>query len=88
MKTPRNDPLRRGELASRRELFGPFSRFAVAAVHTRFADVSWFVWDAEGDDIGPAVIGQCESHQEALERVEAAQLDVVEELGRATRSSR
>lgn len=83
MKTPANNPLRAGELASPRETFGPFSRFAVAAVHTRFADVSWFVWDAEGDDVGPAVIGQCESHQEALERVEAAQMAYVDELEKA-----
>lgn len=56
-----NDPWRAGQLASRRALFGDGSRYAVAAVHTRFG-VRFFVWDAEVLDVyvtgGPSVIRQ------------------------------
>ena len=42
-----NNPAIAGHLASKKELFGEFNRFAVAAVHTRFDLVQWFVWDSE-----------------------------------------
>jgi len=45
-----NDHRRPGQLATRKETFGDDSRFAVAAVHTRFDAVQWFVWDAETVD--------------------------------------
>ena len=45
-----NDPRQAGALATRKSPFGPWSRYAVAAVHTRFDAVSWFVWDAEQAD--------------------------------------
>ena len=45
--TPHNDPSRPGTLASDKRAFGPFNRYRIAAVHTRFDAVSWFVWDAE-----------------------------------------
>lgn len=60
-----NDPARAGQLASEKEVFG--GRYAVAAVHTRFDRVQWFVWDAERQfcDL-PEVIRQADSREEAL----------------------
>ena len=56
----KNEPLKKGALASKRVFFGPFSRFCVYAVHTRFSDVCWFVRDSERiDELGmPEVIRQ------------------------------
>ena len=42
-----NDKTQAGFLATKMQVFGEFSRYAVAAVHTRFDHVSWFIWDAE-----------------------------------------
>jgi hypothetical protein len=47
-----NDPSRKGELAAPKRLFGEFSRYAVAPIHTRFGAVEWFVWDAHTYDEG------------------------------------
>ena len=66
-KSPRNDPSKAGALAGRKVLFGDYSRFAVAPVHTRSDAVEWFVWDAYVTDevTGlPAVVRQ-ESTREA-----------------------
>jgi hypothetical protein len=46
-KSSPNNTLLAGQLASRKITFGRLSRYAVAAVHTRFDAVEWFVWDAE-----------------------------------------
>ena len=43
----KNNPNLAGQLASKKVLFGGYSRFAIAPVHTRFDAVEWFVWDAE-----------------------------------------
>lgn len=78
MKIQPNDPARAGQLASRRFTFGPFSRFAVAAVHTRFDAVSFFVFDAElVDELtgGPAVIRQADSLELAKVGLDAQELD-------------
>lgn len=65
-----NDPSRKGQLAARKQLFGEFSRYAVAPVHTRFDRVQWFVWDAHTQtsrrDPSPAVIRQEETLAEAI----------------------
>lgn len=66
-----NDPARKGELAGRKYVFGPFSRYAVAPVHTRFDAVEWFVWDVfaerDRDDATlPAVIRQEPTLEAAL----------------------
>jgi hypothetical protein len=64
-----NDPARKGQLAAPKRLFGEFSRYAVAPVHTRFGAVEWFVWDAmswEPDGTNPAVIRQASSEAEAV----------------------
>lgn len=52
-----NQSAQAGKLASVKMLFGPNSRYALAAVHTRFPGVWWFVWDAERpDDDGYATL--------------------------------
>jgi hypothetical protein len=65
----RNDPSRAGQHATAKYLFGPFNRYAVFAVHTRFDAVSWFVTDAEQfDDVtgAPLVIRQEATRQLAV----------------------
>lgn len=47
LDNPKNNPVLKGSLATKKQLFGDYSRYAVAAVHTRFDAVEWFVWDAE-----------------------------------------
>lgn len=68
--TYKNEPAKRGQLAARKRLFGPYSRYAVAPIHTRFDAVEWFVWDAESpwtDVQGRAgVIRQAATLEEAL----------------------
>lgn len=63
-----NDPTRKGERASRKVIFGEFKRYAVAALHTRFDAVTFFVWDAHTDDgTGrPEVIRQEDTLEAAL----------------------
>lgn len=61
-----NNPNVAGSLATPKELFGECGRFAVAAVHTRFDAVEWFVWDAETvDDLGLATVIRQEATREA-----------------------
>jgi hypothetical protein len=66
----KNNPAKRGQLAARKRLFGPYSRYAVAPIHTRFDAVEWFVWDAEHKWIDasgrPGVIRQAATLDEAL----------------------
>lgn len=47
IKAQANNPKRAGQRASRLVIFGDHGRYAVAAMHTRFDAVEWFVWDAE-----------------------------------------
>ena len=62
-----NDAHRKGQLAARKQLFGDYSRYAVAPIHTRFDAVSWFVWDADGYPYGePAIIRQEATLAEAI----------------------
>lgn len=59
-----------GQLAAPKEFFGPYHRYAVAPVHSRFGGVAWFVWDAEQEDEvtgSPAVIRIAETKAEALD---------------------
>lgn len=68
-KVQKNDPARAGQLASRKLIFGDLSRYAVAAVHTRFDAVQWFVWDAASPlpgDLGLAVVRQAATFDEAV----------------------
>jgi hypothetical protein len=78
-KSDENDPRQAGRLASKKITFGEASRFAVAAVHTRFDRVQWFVWDADRvDEVtdGPAVIRQNDDF-------EAAVSGIVNQFGRS-----
>lgn len=64
-----NDPAKAGQLASQRAFFGPFSRYAVGAYHTRSDRVMWMVSDAEteDDETGlPAVVRQAWTVDEAV----------------------
>jgi hypothetical protein len=46
-KVEKPDTRRAGKLAGKKLLFGEYSRFAVAPVHSRFeGSTPWFVWDA------------------------------------------
>lgn len=64
---PANDPAKAGQLATPKAAFGDFHRFAVAAVHTRFDVVQWFVWDADRDEgDGPGVVRQAATFAEAV----------------------
>ena len=67
-KVSTNNPNLKGSFAGPKVLFGDFSRYAVAPVHTRFDAVEWFVWDAHRlDDAGlPEVIRQAESFGDAV----------------------
>ena len=68
----KNNPNLAGQLASKKVLFGGYSRFAIAPVHTRFDAVEWFVWDAERIDPvtgGPDVIAQESTKEQAMERI-------------------
>ena len=66
-KTIKNNPMRKGELAAPKRLFGECSRFAVAPIHTRFEAVQWFVWDAHkmDSDGKPDVIRQFDNSSDA-----------------------
>jgi hypothetical protein len=75
-KVERNNTERAGQLASEKHRFGEFGRYAVAAVHSRFGKVEFFVFDAEQvDEVtgGPAVIRQAQSLGLALHGLEARQ---------------
>lgn len=50
---------------------GARSRYAIETFRTRFGGLHYFVLDAEGQDEvtgGPAVVGQSDSHAEAMAR--------------------
>lgn len=59
-----NDPAKAGQLATRKITFGELSRYAIAAVHTRFDAVQWFVWDVNSGE--PVVIRQAATFAIAL----------------------
>lgn len=66
MKEVINNPKLAGFLATKREFFGEFNRYAIAAINTRGDNVQWFVWDAEKIDelTGlPSVIRQSPTYE-------------------------
>ena len=68
-KVPENNPARKGEIAAPKMLFGEHNRYAVAPIHTRFARITWFVWDAEtyADAEGrPEVVRQEDTYDQAV----------------------
>lgn len=58
-----------GQIASDKIRFGECGRYAIAAVHTRFDAVQWFVWDAErpGIDGFATIIRQENTYEKAIE---------------------
>jgi hypothetical protein len=62
-----NDPIRKGERASEYVTFGPFKRYGVAALHTRFDAVQWFVWDVELLDQHSGEYGRVIRQEDTLE---------------------
>jgi hypothetical protein len=46
-KVDANDATRKGQPAGKKFLFGPHKRYAVQPLHSRFGEITWFVWDAE-----------------------------------------
>lgn len=64
----KNNPAKKGEIAGRKSLFGDYSRYAVAPVHTRFESIAWFVWDAETTDENgfPETIRIADTYEEAI----------------------
>ena len=66
-KTVRNDPTKRGMVASNPVKFAD-GRYVVAAVHTRFSAVEWFVGDLtqlDADDL-PKIIRQARTFEQAI----------------------
>lgn len=66
----KNDPSKAGQIATKPHYF-MLSQIKVAAIHTRFDAVEWFVWDAGIiDDLTghPEVIGQYATKDEAMAR--------------------
>lgn len=56
-----NNPLRAGEVASKKVWGGENDRYSLFAVHTRFDSVTWVIKDCETNDPatwGPAIIYQ------------------------------
>jgi len=63
-----NDKSRAGQVAGKGTFFGPFTRFKVYPVHTRFDCVAWFVDDAETPDESglPSVVAQADHKETAM----------------------
>ena len=80
-----NDPIRKGQLAAPKMLFGPKSspfRYAVAPAHSRFDAIAWFVWDCETPDrtdydpvmgYAPGVIRIKDTYEDAVAGLPAPQ---------------
>lgn len=69
MANIQNNPNLKGSLAAKKIIFGDYSRYAVAPVHTRFDAVEWFVWDAMhplSTDARCEVIRQAETKEKAM----------------------
>jgi hypothetical protein len=70
IKHQRNDPLKAGQPASDKVIFGDYSRYAVYAIHTRYDCVWWIVQDAEQLDPivadMPAIIRQELTFEDAI----------------------
>lgn len=85
-----NDSEKAGQLATRKEIFGAHSRYAIAAVHTRFGELCWVVWDTEAADPEEGlakIVRQAKTKAEALSGLESAYSEGVREI-RCSRSYR
>jgi hypothetical protein len=68
-----NNQLLAGRIATKPVYF-MLSQIKVAAIHTRFDNVEWFVWDAGiiNELTGhPEVVGQYPTKEEAIERAKS-----------------
>ena len=68
-----NNPRKAGRIASKPVYF-MLSQIKVAAIHTRFESVDWFVWDAGIIDEltgHPEVVGQYSTREQAIERAKS-----------------
>ena len=66
MKAPKTIPNNNdhaGRIASDKVTFGPWHRYSVFAVHTRFDKVTWLVEDVEGI---PEIIRQEDTFEQAV----------------------
>lgn len=66
----KNDVSKAGMIASKPQFF-MLHQIKVAAIHTRFDNVQWFVWDAGVIDETtghPEVVGQYDTEDEAIAR--------------------
>ncbi|WP_439579346.1 hypothetical protein [Elioraea sp.] len=66
-----NNPALKGKRASKATFYGPFKRFALYPIHTRFDAVAWVVSDAETVDTdGLPEIAIFDREQEAIAHAE------------------
>jgi hypothetical protein len=75
-----NNPRFAGRQASSKTLFGPCSRYALYAVHTRGDAVQWFVADAESVDAEtglPSIIRQAATAEQAVAGLAADDGDLI-----------
>jgi hypothetical protein len=66
----KNDTNKAGMIASKPQFF-MLHQIKVAAIHTRFDSVQWFVWDAGIIDEltgHPEVVGQYDTEEDAIKR--------------------
>lgn len=73
MQAEKNDPMRSGQSASQPERFGPWGRYRVEAIHTRFDAVEWCAFDAEAPDEvtgRPSMIRQEATRERAMAGLE------------------
>jgi len=77
----RNNPKLAGKRAGKARFFGPYSRFAVYPMHTRFEDLHWVVSDADTLDqfgLPDVVIFGTEAEAIAHARKRAAEAEAAE----------
>lgn len=77
-----NCPAKAGQLASKKFFFGAANRYSVAAIHSRFETVTWFVYDeVQLDAMGlPEVLRIEKTLADALAPTRAHRFEVGDEL--------
>ena len=77
----RNNPKLAGKRAGKARFYGPYSRFAVYPIHTRFEDITWVVSDADTLDqfgLPDIFIFDTEAEAIAYARKRAAEAEAAE----------
>ena len=61
-----------GQIANTPEMFGPFNRYSIYAIHTRFDAIQWIVRDGENYNAstGAEIIRQANTKEEAMDGLE------------------